>query len=87
VDIRIHGLSIVGCLIQSGRDVPVGGRITIEIDLPYEGLVTLEAQSVNTRPGYGFGVTFVSMTDDVREALERIIEWRVTGLRHIEPNR
>jgi hypothetical protein len=87
VDIRIHGLSIVGCLIQSAHDVPVGRQITIEIDLPYESTVTLEAESVNTRPGYGFGVTFVSMTDEVREALERIIEWRVTGLRHVERSR
>ena len=87
VDIRLHGLSIVGCLIQSAHDVPVGRRITIEIELPYEGTVTVEAESVNTRPGYGYGVTFVSMTTDVRESLERIIEWRVTGLRHVDRNR
>ena len=86
VDIRIHGLSVVGCLIQSPRDVPVGRRITIEIELPYEGIVTLDAESVNTRPGYGFGVTFVSMTDEVRDALECIIEWRVTAWRHVDRN-
>jgi hypothetical protein len=62
-------------------------QFTIEIDLPYEGTVRLEAESVNTRPGYGFGVTFVSMTDEVREALERVIEWRVTGLRHVDRSR
>ena len=41
----------------------------------------------NTRPGYGFAVTFVSMTDQVREALERVIEWRVTGLKHVDRSR
>ena len=87
VDLRIHGLSVVGCLIQSAHDVPVGRQITIEIDLPYEGTVRLEAESVNTRAGYGFGVAFVSMTDEVREALERVIEWRVTGLRHVDRSR
>ena len=84
VGIRLHGLSIVGCLIQSAHDVPVGRQISIEIDLPYEGTVTLEAESVNTRPGYGYGVAFVDMTNEVRDALERIIEWRVTGLRHLD---
>lgn len=87
VDIRIHGLSVVGCLIQSAHDVPVGRQMTVEIDLPYEGTVTLEAESVNTRRGYGFAVQFVSMTDDVRAALERVIEWRVTALWHDEPRR
>ena len=87
VAIRIHGLSIVGCLIQSAHDVPVGRQITIEIDLPYEGTVKLEVESVNTRPGYGFGVTFVSMTDTVREGLERIIEWRVTALPDVDRRR
>jgi hypothetical protein len=85
VDIRIHGLSVVGCLIQSDHNVPVGRQMTIEIDLPYEGTVTLEAESVNTRRGVGFAVQFVTMTDDVRAALERVIEWRVTALWHDEP--
>ena len=49
VDIRIHALSVVGCLIQSAHHVPVGRQMTIEIDLPYEGTVTLEAESVNAR--------------------------------------
>lgn len=79
VELRIHGLSVVGCLIQSVHDVPVGRQITIEIELPYEGTVRLDAEAVNTRPGYGFGVTFVSMTDEVRETIERVIEWRVSG--------
>jgi hypothetical protein len=87
VDIRIHALSVVGCLIQSAHDVPVGRQITVEIDLPYEGTVTLEAERVNTRRGYGFAVQFVSMTDEVRAALERVIEWRVTALWHDEPRR
>jgi hypothetical protein len=87
VDIRIHALSVVGCLIQSAHDLPVGRQMTIEIDLPYEGTVTLVAESVNTRRGHGFAVQFVSMTDEVRAALERVIEWRVTALWHDEPRR
>jgi hypothetical protein len=80
IQVRVHGLSAVGCLIQSGHDVPVGRQITIEIDLPYEeGTVRVDAESVNTRPGYGFGVTFINMADEVREKIERLIEWKGGG--------
>jgi len=87
VAIRIYGLSVVGCLIQSPRDVPVGRQITLEIDLPYEGTVTLEAESVNTRAGYGYGVTFVNMTDEVRETLATLIEWKAGGVPRVERSR
>jgi hypothetical protein len=87
VDIRIHALSVVGCLIQSAHEVPVGRHITVEIDLPYEGTVTLEAEIVNARRGHGFAVQFVNMTDEVRAVIERVIEWRVTALWHDEPRR
>ena len=87
VAIRIYGLSAVGCLIQSAHDVPVGRQITLEIDLPFEGTVTLEAESVNTRPGYGFGVTFVNLTDEVRETLETLIEWKAGGVPRAERSR
>jgi hypothetical protein len=78
-EFRVHGLSVIGCLIQSVHDVPVGRQITMEIDLPYEGTVRLDAESVNPRPGYGYAVTFVNMTDEVREKLESLIEWKGGG--------
>jgi hypothetical protein len=74
VDVHIHDLSAGGCLIQSFHDVPVGRRMKLEIDLPYEGTVQLSAESVNTRPDYGFAVKFVDVPDDVREKLDRVIE-------------
>jgi PilZ domain len=74
VDIRIHDLSVGGCLIQSFHDVPIGRRMTLEIDLPEEGTVKLDAESVNTRPDYGFAVKFVDVSADARQTLERVIE-------------
>ena len=80
IELRVHGLSAVGCLIQSDRDIPVGRQVTMEIDLPYEeGTVRLDAEVVNTRPGYGFGVTFINLADEVREKIERLIEWKGGG--------
>ena len=73
VDLTVHDLSAGGCLIQSFHDVPVGRRMKIELDLPEEGLVVLNAESVNTRPDYGFAVKFVDVSEETRQLLERVI--------------
>ena len=38
--------------------------MTLEIDLPFIGWLTVEAESLSTREGYGFAVTFVDLSDD-----------------------
>jgi hypothetical protein len=86
VELRIVNLSVTGCLIQSTHGAPPGERVALEIDLPYEGTVRLDAESVNKRPG-GYAVKFVNMEDDVREKLERVIEWQVSKSWHDERRR
>ena len=78
VDVHIHDLSGGGCLIQSFHDVPVGRRMKLEIDLPDEGRVQIEAESVNTRADYGFAVKFLDVPDDVRRKLDRVIDRLLT---------
>jgi len=39
--LKIHDLSVGGALIECFHEEAVGGRITIEIELPTEGWVTL----------------------------------------------
>jgi PilZ domain-containing protein len=74
VDVHIHDLSIGGCLIQSFHEVAAGRRMDLEIDLPVEGAVRVAAESVNTRPDYGFAVKFVDVPDDTRQKLARVVE-------------
>jgi len=74
VDVHIHDLSTGGCLIQSFHDVPVGRRMKLEIDLPHEGPIQLDAESVNTRADYGFAVKFIDVSDDVRGKIDRAID-------------
>src|SRR5262249_31071058 len=50
VPIRIHDLSAGGALIECFHEEAVGRRITIEIELPFEGWVTLNAEIVSLRP-------------------------------------
>ena len=73
VDIQIHGLSIGGCLIQSFHEEPGGRRIKIAIDLPYEGWVNLQAETLYRRVDYGFAVKWVDIPPDVHAKLESVI--------------
>jgi hypothetical protein len=76
VPVHIHDLSLGGCLIQAFHEQSPGRRFTLEIDLPYHGWVTLEAESIYVRDGYGFAAKFVDMTEDTRSGLEAVI-WRL----------
>jgi len=79
VDLNIHDLSVGGCLIQSFHEVPVGRRMTLEIDLPVEGTVQLAAESVNTRPDYGFAVKFIDVPEETQQKLARVVQRLLAG--------
>ena len=72
--IRIHDLSLGGCLVECYYDVAIGRRINIQIDLPTEGWITLEAEAVYLRENFGFAVRFVNLSEQNRARIERTIE-------------
>lgn len=76
VPVHIHDLSVGGCLIQAYHEQVPGRRFTLEIELPYYGWMTVEAESLYTREGYGFAAKFVDMSDEARQGLEDAI-WRL----------
>jgi PilZ domain len=78
VALRIHDLSVGGCLIESYFEATVGRRIQIEIELPYAGWIRLRAEILYTRPDYGFAVKFVDVPDETRGQLERVIDRLLT---------
>jgi hypothetical protein len=65
----IYDLSEGGCFVNSFFDTPVGQRMVLRISLPYEGIVTLDAETVYVRPGFGFAVRFVDMSDETSACL------------------
>lgn len=71
--LRIHDLSIGGCLIESYHDVPVGRRIQLEIDMPGEGWVAVQAEALYQRENYGFAVKFVDVDAETRVKLARAV--------------
>jgi len=80
-DLFIHDLSITGCLIESYHEVSPGRRMTLEIDLPDEGTVSVTAESVYSRSDFGFAVKFVDMTPDTRVKLARAVFHTLTRSR------
>jgi hypothetical protein len=71
VPLRIYDLSMGGCLIEAHHEQRAGQRFTLEIDLPREGWVEVQAESLYVREGYGFAARFVEMSDEARQRLER----------------
>jgi hypothetical protein len=71
--LRIHDLSLGGCLIESYHEVAVGRRIELEIDLPGEGWVALQAETLYLRENYGFAVKFVDMDESTRVKVARVV--------------
>jgi PilZ domain-containing protein len=79
VDVHIHDLSAGGCLIESFHEVANGRRMKLEIDLPFEGTVKVHAESVYSRPDYGFAVKFIDMPDETQQKLASVVERLLTG--------
>ncbi len=71
--LRIYDLSLGGCLIESYHEVTVGRRIDIEIELPVEGWITLQAEILYLREDFGFAVKFVTMDEQTRVKLARAV--------------
>jgi PilZ domain-containing protein len=74
VPIRVHDLSVGGALIECFHEERLGRRITVEIELPVEGWVTLTAEIASIRPNYGYAVKWVDVLPEVQWKLEITIE-------------
>lgn len=74
VPLRIHDLSAGGCLIEAHHEETLGRRVGLEIELPYEGWIAIDAMTIYLRPDYGFAVRFVDVDAVTQERLDRVIE-------------
>jgi len=72
--LRVHDMSSGGCLVECYYDVASGRRITLQIDLPGEGWITVEAEALHLRDNFGFAVRFAELSDANRGRIERTIE-------------
>ena len=72
--LRIHDLSPSGCLVECYYDVAIGRRIALQIDLPGEGWISVDVETLYLRDNFGFAVRFVELSDANRARIERTIE-------------
>jgi hypothetical protein len=73
-DITIHDLSVGGCLVESYHQVAPGRRMRLDIDLPENLTITVEAEALYDRTDYGFAVKFVAVPESTRTVLEQVLE-------------
>jgi len=67
----IFDLSRGGCFVNSSHEQEPGVRFKMKIDLPHVGWVTLTAQTLYARSGYGFAVQFVDLDESTQSRLEQ----------------
>ena len=72
--LRIHDLSSSGCLVECYFDVPIGRRIALQIELPGEGWISVDAETLYLRDNFGFAVRFIDLSDANRSRIARTIE-------------
>lgn len=74
IPVRLHDLSLGGCLIECHDQVAVGQRLTLQIDLPTDGWITLDAEILYLRDKVGFAVRFIALSEPNRRRIDRTIE-------------
>ena len=72
--LSIFDLSQGGCFVNSMHEQTPGVRFTMKIDLPHVGVITLLAETLYLRSGFGFAVRFVDVDDETASLLEQALE-------------
>lgn len=72
--VRIYDLSKGGCFVHSMHEQTVGIRVTLKIDLPFEGWITSKAEVVYRKEGFGFAVRFLDMDKATTAQLSRSVD-------------
>ena len=71
--VLIYDLNLGGGFVNFGEDLPAGPELTLKIDLPREGPITVNAEAVY-HDTTGVAVRFVDLDRDSINRLTRTIE-------------
>jgi hypothetical protein len=72
--VRIYDISMGGCFVNAMHEQDAGVVVVLRIQLPGEQWLEVKAETLYRRPGFGFAVKFVELTDASRAQLERALE-------------
>lgn len=72
--LRIFDLGRGGCFVNAMHEQKPGVRFTMKIELPYVGQITVKAVTLYRRPGFGYAMQFVDVSDETASRLEEALE-------------
>jgi hypothetical protein len=72
--VRIHDLSLGGCLLEAPLHIDVGHRLTLQLDLPGDDGLSLQGEAVRIAARSKVAVKFVGMDKRKEHRLQRVIE-------------
>jgi len=72
--VQIADLGLGGCFVNSTHEQKDRSRLVLKINLPQEGVVTLNAETVYRRPAAGFALRFVDVDAETSARLIRTVE-------------
>lgn len=68
--VRIYDLSAGGCFVNAKHDQHPGVSFELRLQLPGEGWLKVQAETLYRRPEYGYAVRFVAIDPDTSARLE-----------------
>jgi hypothetical protein len=72
--LSIFDLSRGGCFVNSMHEQTSGVRFRMKIQLPHVGTITLKAETLYLRSGFGFAVRFVDIDEETANLLDQALE-------------
>ena len=69
--VRIYDISLGGCFVHAMHEQDRGVVVMLKIQLPQNEWIEVKAETLYRRPGFGFAVRFIDLTDEARASLAR----------------
>lgn len=70
---RVDDLSVGGCFVDTVGRVELNEAVELEIQLPSGNSLSLRGQVASYQPGVGFGMSFISLSEDEVAALKDLM--------------
>ena len=75
--VRIRDISLGGCLVEAPLPVQVGQHVTLQLDLPGDGSLSLEGETVRVHDRLKLAVEFRNLSGTTRRRLQEVITYLI----------